>query len=62
MPKSGANCSPRRTELVNEIDEKLEKATQLLSVLTGIYDDVARVAATYSPIQGENMAVAYSNE
>jgi predicted MarR family transcription regulator len=51
-----------RTELVNEIDEKLQKATQLLSVLTGIYDDVARVAATYSPIQGENMAVAYPNE
>ena len=43
-----------RTELVSEIDEKLEEATQLLSVLTGIYDDVARVAATYSPIRGED--------
>ena len=45
-----------RTELVSEIDEKLREATQLLSVLTGIYDDVARVAATYSPIRGEDVA------
>ena len=46
-----------RTELVSEIDEKLQEATQLLSVLTGIYDDVARVAATYSPIRGENASL-----
>ncbi len=45
-----------RTELVSEIDEKLRKATQLLSVLTGVYDDVARVAATYSPIRGEDVS------
>ena len=45
-----------RTELVGEIDEKLERATQLLSVLTGVYDDVARVAATYSPMRGEDTA------
>ena len=45
-----------RTELVSEIDEKLERATQLLSVLTGVYDDVARVAATYSPMRGEDTA------
>jgi hypothetical protein len=42
--------------LVGEIDEKLERATQLLSVLTGVYDDVARVAATYSPMRGEDTA------
>ena len=46
-----------RTELVSQIDEKLREATQLLSVLTGIYDDVARVAATYSPIRDEDSAV-----
>ena len=45
-----------RTELVSEIDRKLQEATQLLSVLTGIYDDVARVAATYSPIRVEGAA------
>ena len=46
-----------RTELVSEIDDKLQEATQLLSVLTGIYDDVARVAATYSPIRGEDTSL-----
>ena len=51
-----------RTELVSEIDEKLQEATQLLSVLTGIYDDVARVAATYSPIRGEDSAAINSDQ
>lgn len=50
-----------RTELVSEIDGKLQEATQLLSVLTGIYDDVARVAATYSPIRDEESAIANSD-
>lgn len=44
-----------RTELVSEVDAKLKEATQLLSVLTGIYDDVARVAATYSPIRSDGI-------
>ena len=44
-----------RTELVSEVDAKLNEATQLLSVLTGIYDDVARVAATYSPIRSDEI-------
>ena len=44
-----------RTELVSEVDAKLKEATQLLSVLTGIYDDVARVAATYSPIRSDDV-------
>jgi predicted MarR family transcription regulator len=44
-----------RTELVSEVDAKLKEATQLLSVLTGIYDDVARVAATYSPIRRDEI-------
>ena len=44
-----------RTELVSEVDAKLREATQLLSVLTGIYDDVARVAATYSPIRSDEI-------
>ena len=51
-----------RTELVSEIDEKLKEATQLLSVLTGIYDDVARIAATYSPIRDEDSAVANADQ
>ena len=51
-----------RTELVSEIDEKLQEATQLLSVLTGIYDDVARVAATYSPIRDGDFAVTDPNQ
>lgn len=51
-----------RTELVSEIDKKLQEATQLLSVLTGIYDDVARVAATYSPIRGEDSAAINSDQ
>jgi predicted MarR family transcription regulator len=38
-----------KTELVANIDERLEDAAQLLAILTGIYDDVARTAATYSP-------------
>lgn len=38
-----------KTELVADIDERLEDASQLLAILTGIYDDVARAAATYSP-------------
>ena len=51
-----------RTELVSEIDEKLKEATQLLSVLTGIYDDVARIAATYSPIRDDDSVVANSDQ
>jgi predicted MarR family transcription regulator len=51
-----------RTELVSEIDEKLQKATQLLSVLTGVYDDVARVAATYSPMRGEDVAGTHPDD
>ncbi len=51
-----------RTELVSEIDEKLQEATQLLSVLTGIYDDVARVAATYSPIRVEGVTGPQLND
>jgi hypothetical protein len=48
--------------LVSEIDEKLQKATQLLSVLTGVYDDVARVAATYSPMRGEDVAGTHPDD
>ena len=48
-----------RTELVSEVDAKLKEATQLLSVLTGIYDDVARVAATYSPIRSDEVESAH---
>ena len=51
-----------RTELVGEIDRKLQEATQLLSVLTGIYDDVARVAATCRPIRVEDAVGSQGND
>lgn len=39
-----------KTGLVANIDERLEDASRLLAILTGIYDDVARAAATYRPL------------
>ncbi|MEM1110675.1 MAG: winged helix DNA-binding protein [Pseudomonadota bacterium] len=38
-----------KTQMLTEIDDRLGEASQLLAVLTGIYDDVARSAATYTP-------------
>ena len=51
-----------RTQRVSESDQKLQEATQLLSVLTGMYDDVARVAATYGPIRGDDVAGSPTDE
>jgi predicted MarR family transcription regulator len=42
-----------KTNFIDQIDEKLHAANDLLSLLTGIYDDVARISATYSPVEEE---------
>jgi predicted MarR family transcription regulator len=39
-----------RTGFIEDIDEKLGSASQLLGVLTGIYDSAAMVSSTYSPV------------
>ena len=39
-----------QTKNIERIDEKLSEATALLSMLTGLYDEVGRIAASYSPI------------
>ncbi|MFK8050379.1 MAG: winged helix DNA-binding protein [Halioglobus sp.] len=42
-----------KTNFIDHIDEKLHAANDLLSLLTGIYDDAARISATYSPVTPE---------
>lgn len=39
-----------KTKFIDHIDTKLQAANDLLSLLTGIYDDAARISATYSPV------------
>ncbi len=43
-----------KTKFIDNIDEKLESANQLVSLLTGIYDESARISATYSPVEPED--------
>ncbi len=38
-----------KTRFIDNIDERLSAANDLVSLLTGVYDDVARVSSTYSP-------------
>lgn len=38
-----------KVDFIEGIDAKMEAAGKLVSVLTGIYDDVARASATYIP-------------
>ncbi len=38
-----------KTRFIDKIDERLNAANALVSLLTGVYDDVARVSSTYSP-------------
>ena len=40
-----------KTKFIDNIDDKLHAANDLLSLLTGIYDDAARISATYSPVE-----------
>jgi predicted MarR family transcription regulator len=39
-----------KTKFIDDIDERLSAANDLISLLTGVYDDVARVSSTYSPL------------
>jgi predicted MarR family transcription regulator len=39
-----------KTKFIDNIDERLSAASDLISLLTGVYDDVARVSSTYSPV------------
>jgi len=41
-----------RTGFIEDIDAKLSSASQLIGVLTGIYDSAAMVSSTYSPVFG----------
>lgn len=38
---------------IDRIDEKLKDATQIISLLTGLYDEAGRISASYSPIDAE---------
>ena len=35
---------------IDRIDEKLTEATKIISLLTGLYDEAARISSSYSPI------------
>lgn len=35
---------------IGRIDEKLTEATRIISLLTGLYDEAARISGSYSPI------------
>ena len=39
----------RQTEDIAELQSKVEMITRTLTMLTGLYEECARVAATYSP-------------
>jgi len=43
----------KRLAEIAEVDEKFEKGARLLSLLTGIYEEAARDAATITPSMGE---------
>ena len=38
---------------IERIDERLRDAARLISLLTGVYDEAARIAATYSQAERE---------
>jgi len=38
---------------IDRIDEKLKDATQVISLLTGLYDEAGRISASYSSIDAE---------
>lgn len=46
-----------QTKVIEAIDRRLAESTQLISMLTGIYDEAMRVSATYnSPVGGNETA------
>jgi len=42
-----------RTNLIDQIDEKISDAIQLINLLTGIYDEAGRISATYATTRRE---------
>ena len=40
----------KKTGLIEDIDAKLSGASELISVLTGLYDGAAMTSSTYSPL------------
>lgn len=40
-----------QTKSIEEIDRKLYETAKLISLLTGLYDEASRIAATYSPVR-----------
>ena len=40
-----------QTNSIDKIDDRLRDATRLISLLTGLYDEAARVTATYSDLE-----------
>ena len=43
-----------QTKVIDAIDRRLAESTQLISMLTGIYDEAMRVSATYNSHRGGN--------
>ncbi len=39
-----------QTKNIGSVDEKLRDTTQMISLLTGLYDEAGRITAAYSPI------------
>lgn len=42
-----------QTKSIGDIDERLRSAAQLVSLLTGVYDEAGRISASYSPLREE---------
>jgi predicted MarR family transcription regulator len=51
-----------QTKVIDAIDRRLAESTQLISMLTGIYDEAMRVSATYNSHVGGNETAAASIE
>ncbi|MFT5351673.1 MAG: putative MarR family transcription regulator, partial [Gammaproteobacteria bacterium] len=39
-----------QTKNIEDVDEKLQETTQIISLLTGIYDEAGRKSASYSSV------------
>lgn len=39
-----------QTRNIEDVDRKLAESTRLISLLTGLYDEAARISTTYSPV------------
>ena len=43
-----------QTKNIDQVDEKLQEATKVISLLTGMYDEAGRKSASYSSIDLDN--------